>query len=168
MKGEICMKNLIVYSSKTGNTKKLAEALYEHISGPKEIFPVSEAPDPEGYTFVGAGFRIENGEPDAAMQEYLKKIIEDCQLFLFATHASQRGSETIKNAMKIARELPHGTRIVGEYECLGEVSESALEEAKKQQPVPAWVADAEAAKGHPDKEDIQEMLKLIESLDLPA
>lgn len=161
------MKNLIVYSSKTGNTKKLAEALYEHIPGEKEIFPVSEAPDPEGYTFIGAGFRVENGEPDAAMQEYLKKIIEDCQLFLFCTHASKRGSDIVKNALKVARELPRNTRVVGEFECLGEVSEDAIQKARQEQPVPEWVADAEAAKGHPDEEDIREMLKLVESLDLP-
>jgi len=162
------MKNLIVYSSKTGNTKKLAEALYEYIPGPKEIAPVSEAPDPEGYTFIAAGFRIENGAPDAAMQEYLKKIIEDCQLFLFCTHASRRGSEMVHNALKTARELPRHTRVVGEYECLGEVAEDVLEKAKQEQPVPDWVADAEAAKGHPDEEDIKELLKLMDSLDLPS
>ena len=161
------MKNLIVYSSKTGNTKKLAEAIYEHIPGPKEIFPVSEAPDPEGYTFIAAGFRLEGGEPDAAIQEYLKKIIEDCQLFLFCTHASKRGSDMVKNALKKARELPRNTRVVGEFDCLGEVAEDVLVKARQEQPVPVWVADAEAAKGHPDQEDIKELLKFIDSLDLP-
>ncbi len=161
------MKNLVVYSSKTGNTKKLAEALYDYIPGDKEIYPVNEAPDPSGYTFIAAGFRIENGEPDPAIQEYLKKIIDDCQLFLFTTHASKRGSEMVKNALSAARKLPHNARVVGEFECLGEVSEDALAEAKKQQPVPEWVKDAEAAKGHPNDEDIKEMLKLLDSLDLP-
>ncbi len=161
------MKNLVVYSSKTGNTKKLAEAIYGHIPGEKEIKPVSEAPDPEGYTFIAAGFRIENGEPDPAIQEYLKRILDDCQVFLFATHASERGSEVVKNAMKKARDLAKRARIVGEFDCLGEVPEDKLNEARQQTPQPEWVKDAEKAKGHPNDEDIREMLKLLDSLDLP-
>ncbi len=161
------MKNLVVYSSKTGNTKKLAEAIYEHIPEEKEIKPVSEAPDPEGYTFIAAGFRIENGEPDKEIQEYLKKILEDCQVFLFATHASERGSEVVKNAMKTARELVKRARVVGEFDCLGEVPEDKLQEARGQSPLPEWVKDAEKAKGHPNEEDIRELLKLLDSLDLP-
>ncbi len=31
------MKTLVVYSSKTGNTKKLASAVYESLKGEKEI-----------------------------------------------------------------------------------------------------------------------------------
>ncbi len=161
------MKNLIVYSSKTGNTKKLAEALYDYIPGPKEIAPVTEAPEPEGYTFIGVGFRLENGEPDKAAQEYLKKIIDDCQVFLFLTHACKRGSEMVKNAFKIARELPKNARIVGDFDCLGEVPEDILEELRKKDPVPEWVSEADAAKGHPNEEDIREMKQLIDSLDLP-
>jgi len=161
------MKNLVVYSSKTGNTKKLAEALYEHIPGEKQIAPVSEAPDPGDFTFIAAGFRIENGEPDPEIQEYLKKILDDCQVFLFATHASERGSDIVKAAMKKARDLAKRARIVGEFDCLGEVPEDKLNEARQQTPEPAWVKDAEKAKGHPDQEDIREMLKLIDSLDLP-
>ncbi len=161
------MKNLVVYSSRTGNTKKLAEALYEHIPGEKQIAPVSEAPDPGDFTFIAAGFRIENGEPDREIQEYLKKIVDDCQVFLFATHASERGSDTVKGAMKKARDLARRARIVGEFDCQGEVPEDKLNEARQQTPEPAWVKDAEKAKGHPDQEDIREMLKLIDSLDLP-
>ncbi len=161
------MKNLVVYSSKTGNTKKLAEAIYEHIPEEKEISPVSGAPDPEGYTFIAAGFRIENGEPDREMQEYLKRIIDDCQVFLFATHASERGSDVVKAAMKKARDLAKRARIVGEFDCFGEVPEDKLNEARQQQPQPEWVKYAEEAKGHPNEEDIREMLKLIDSLDLP-
>jgi len=161
------MKNLVVYSSKTGNTKKLAQAIYEHIPGEKEIKAVSEAPDPGDFTFIAAGFRIENGEPDQEMQEYLKKIIDDCQVFLFATHASERGSDIVKNAMKKARELAGRARIVGEYDCLGEVPEEKLEEARQQSPQPEWIKNAEKAKGHPDEEDVRELLKLLDSLDLP-
>jgi flavodoxin len=40
------MKSLVVYSSQAGNTLKLAEAVFEAISGEKKILPVDNALDP--------------------------------------------------------------------------------------------------------------------------
>ncbi len=161
------MKNLVVYSSKTGNTKKLAEAIYDYLPEEKEIYQVNHAPDPSDYTFVAVGFRIENGQPDKAAQEYLKKFIDEKELFLFATHASEPESETVKRAMNMAKELSKKAKIVGIFDCLGEVPEEVLSEARSQGPVPEWVKDAENAKGHPNKEDIERLIKLLNSLDLP-
>ena len=50
------MNSLIVYSSNTGNTKKLAQAVYDSLTGSKELYPITEAPDPAGYDFVALGF----------------------------------------------------------------------------------------------------------------
>ncbi len=160
------MKNLVVYSSKTGNTKKLAEALYEFLPEGKEIKPVAEAPDPNDYSFVAVGFWIKGGEPDPDAQEYLKKIQDEREIVLFATHAAPPESEHVKNAMRIAKELAHKARIIGTFTCLGEVPEDMLEAAKAKEPQPEWIKEAEAAKGHPDKQDIEEFLHLIEDLDL--
>ena len=46
------MKSLVVYSSQTGNTRKLAEAVFEGLTGDKALYPVEEAPDPSGYGFI--------------------------------------------------------------------------------------------------------------------
>ena len=43
------MKSLIVYSSQSGNTQKLAQAVYDSLTGPKEMYAVGEAPDPADY-----------------------------------------------------------------------------------------------------------------------
>ncbi len=161
------MRNLVVYSSKTGNTKKLAEAIYDYLPKEKEIYSIEKAPAPDDYTFVAVGFRIENGAPDKATQEYLKKFIDEKELFLFATHASSPESEEVKEAMNLAKELAKRARIVGTFDCLGEVQEDVLAEARKQDPVPKWVLDAEKAKGHPNEEDIERLIKLLNSLDLP-
>ena len=42
------MKALVVYSSRTGNTRKIAEAIAAVLPG-CEIHPVESAPAPEGY-----------------------------------------------------------------------------------------------------------------------
>ncbi len=160
------MKNLVVYSSKTGNTKKLAEALFEFLPEEKEIKPVALAPDPNDYSFVAVGFWIKEGEPDPDTQEYLKRIQDERELVLFATHAAPPESEHVKNAMRIAKELAHKARVIGTFTCLGEVPEDVLEAAKAEKPQPEWIKYAEIAKGHPDKRDIEEFLHLIEDLDL--
>ena len=46
------MKILIAYASQSGNTEKLARAIYDHMEGEKEICPVDQAPAPSGYDLV--------------------------------------------------------------------------------------------------------------------
>jgi flavodoxin len=43
------MKSLVVYSSQTGNTRKLAQAAYDSLAGQKEIHKVEDAPAPDGF-----------------------------------------------------------------------------------------------------------------------
>ena len=50
------MKILVTYSSKTGNTKKLAEGIYEGLGEmEKEILPMSEVKSLDAYDTVLAG-----------------------------------------------------------------------------------------------------------------
>ena len=46
------MKTLVTYMSQTGNTKKIAEAIYETISGEKEIKQLKEIDSLEDYDFA--------------------------------------------------------------------------------------------------------------------
>ena len=62
------MKALVVYSSKTGNTKKLAEALYSAVQFEKKLISISDNPDPTEYDFVAVGFWLQEGQPDPATQ----------------------------------------------------------------------------------------------------
>ena len=57
------MKACIVYSSCTGNTRKVAEALAE-TSG-IACFAVRHAPNPDDYDLLALGFWVRKGLPDA-------------------------------------------------------------------------------------------------------
>ncbi len=161
------MKSLIVYSSKSGNTKKLAEALYRHLSGEKELYPVADAPDPEGYNFVAVGFWLQGGQPDPASQKFLAKIEDGQDLYLFATHGAAVGSPHAENAMNSAKAIAAKGHVIATFSCPGKVSEKVLEMAAKKDPQPPWLADAPAAVGHPDETDIKNVVRLLEELDLP-
>lgn len=57
------MKICIVYSSITGNTRTVAEALAA-VSG-VPCFPVRDAPDPADYDLLALGFWVRLGQADA-------------------------------------------------------------------------------------------------------
>lgn len=161
------MKALVTYSSKSGNTKKLAEALYDALQFEKDLIPISDNPDPSEYDFVAVGFWLQGGQPDPATQDFLSKIGDKREVFLFATHGAARASDHVKNAIIKAKELAAPARICAVYSCPGEVAIGVLEKAAQKDPQPVWLADAPAAKGHPDEEDIRELLHLFNNLNLP-
>ncbi len=161
------MKSLIVYSSKSGNTKKLAEALFDHLSGEKELCATADAPDPAGYNFVAVGFWLQGGQPDPDSQTFLAKMEEGQDLYLFATHGAAVGSAHAENAMKGAKDIAKKAHIVATYSCPGQVAEKVLEIASKKDPQPPWLADAPAAAGHPDETDVKNVVRTLVELDLP-
>lgn len=150
------MKTLIVYSSKTGNTKKLAEAASDLIGGQKTLCPITEAPDSDGFDLVVLGFWLQAGKPDPKASEYLAKV-GGTALFLVATHGAAADSAHALNAMAHARTLAPSARIAGTFSCQGEVSPVFLEKARKKDPQPPWLGDAPTAVGHPDDTDIDHL-----------
>ncbi|MCK5071262.1 MAG: flavodoxin family protein [Desulfocapsa sp.] len=160
------MKSLVVYSSKSGNTKKVAEAVYNNIPDDKEIFAIGDAPDPAGYDFVAVGFWLQAGQPDPVSQEYFAKIGEGQDVFLFATHGAAVGSPHAEKAMDSAKSMVAKGHVVATYSCAGQVAEKFLEVAAKKDPQPPWLADAPAAVGHPDDMDLKHVARLIEELDM--
>ncbi|MFH1153748.1 MAG: flavodoxin family protein, partial [Pseudomonadota bacterium] len=50
------MKSLVVYSSQTDNTEKLAKAIFEELKGEKKMSSMDEAPPADGYDLVAVGF----------------------------------------------------------------------------------------------------------------
>lgn len=160
------MKALVVYSSKSGNTKKLADAFFGALQCEKNLVAIADNPNPADYDFVAVGFWVQGGEPDPATQKFLPKIGEK-EVFLFATHGAAKHSDNAKNAMNKAKELAAPARICATYNCPGEVNEKVLEAAAKKDPQPPWLKDAPAAKGHPDQEDIRELVHLLNELNLP-
>jgi len=157
------MKSLVVYSSQTGNTRKLAEVVYDTLSGEKEVYPTADAPDPENYDFIAVGFWLMAGRPDANTLEYLPKI-KDKPLFLFVTHGAAAGSNHANEAMDIAKSLVPEADIRGAFSCQGEVNPKVLEKMKAKPAPPVWLENAPAAAGHPNDTDIEKLKRLVSTL----
>ncbi|HOD70354.1 MAG TPA: flavodoxin family protein, partial [Deltaproteobacteria bacterium] len=53
------MKILVAYYTKTGNTKKVAEAIYEALDkNDKTLKPMKEIEDVQGYDLIFCGFPV--------------------------------------------------------------------------------------------------------------
>ncbi|MBU8848906.1 MAG: flavodoxin family protein [Desulfobacterales bacterium] len=158
------MKSLIVYSSQSKNTKKLADAIYDSLEGEKDIFPVDEAPSTEGYDLTFVGFWLMAGKPDPKSSEYLAKLGKEDRLFLFATHGAKAGSAHAGNAVNHATDLTNGSEIVDVFTCQGEVNPKVLEKVKQKPEPPVWIGDADQAVGHPNEDDLFALKKMITEL----
>jgi hypothetical protein len=138
----------------------LADAIYEIIPDEKIICNIDEAQDPSKFDRICLGFWLMAGKPDPKSQEYLKKISNQ-KLFLFATHGASSQSNHAQQAMKTAKEMASEADIIGCYNCQGEVNPKVLEKAGSKPEPPVWLKDAPAAKGHPDKNDIEQLTQTL-------
>jgi flavodoxin len=69
------MKALVTYCSQTGNTEKLAQAIYEGIEqAEKDILLVKDAGDIEGYDVIFCGFPVQAHCVPEDMASFMKNI----------------------------------------------------------------------------------------------
>lgn len=116
------MTCLVLYSSVTGNTKKLAEAIYEQLDGQKAIHTIKEPVNFADYDLLLLGYWVKKGGCD----KLTKKIWENIhgkKIMLFGTMGTDVNSEAGKALMKrIEEALPKDNTIVGHFACQGEMS----------------------------------------------
>ncbi|SDG24511.1 Flavodoxin [Selenomonas sp. WCT3] len=153
------MKLLVVYSSKTGNTKKVAMAIGETLG--VEPVAVTDAPSPDDYDWIVAGFWVDKGTADAAMKAYLSKITNK-QVALFATLGAEPDSDHARQCLaNAAKLLGPGCTLTGQFICQGKVSDEMVSMMKKMFPeghphamTAERLARIEKAASHPDAEDL--------------
>ena len=119
------MKILIAYSSLTGNTKKLAEAL--HLELPNaDLCPISSAPNPDNYDLVFAGFWVEAENANKAMCTFLKRL-GGKPVALFATLGAYPDSQHAADSLKAAEaEIPNGN-VIDSFICQGRIDPMMIE-----------------------------------------
>lgn len=159
------MKNLIVYSSLTGNTQKVGEAIFEIMPEGTRISPVETAPAANEYDFVSVGFWVDKGTADKKTLEYIETI-RDRKVALFATLGAKADSPHAQECLeKVARLLDKSNALVGTFICQGKI-DPKLTEAMKNFPkghfhemtTERQALHNEAAK-HPDAKDLAEAQK---------
>ena len=154
------MKSLVVYSSRTGNTRKIAEAVAEALPG-CHLHPVEEAPQPEGYDLVAVGYWVDKGMPDDAAKKYMERI-KNSTVALFGTLGawpdSEHAAQCKVQGEALLTEPAQGNTVLGTFLCQGRVDPAVVSMMQKMannaHPMTEERrARLEEAAKHPDAED---------------
>jgi len=154
------MKVLIAYSSRTTNTRRLAEAIHIALPG-AELSPVTFAPNPDAYDMVFLGTWVENGTADEAAREYLAKI-KGKKVAVFTSLGDYPDSQHARDCQAAIEALVSaGNTLVDQFMCQGAI-DPALIEWMKELPKDHGYGPTEHrqklwkdGEGHPDDADIK-------------
>ena len=150
------MKALVTYYSETGNTEKLAKAIYDGIERvDKDIIPVTEVQSVDGYDLIFCGFPVIASSVPGKAEQFLKRIPEGKRVAIFATHGSLRGGPLAVTAFDYAMSLASKAKVIGTFGCRGKVKAKLIETLMKKPEHKAWAEEAQSsAVGHPDDADL--------------
>lgn len=148
------MKALVTYYSQTGNTEKLARAIYEAIHIEKEILAVEKVQNAKGYDIIFVGFPVQSHSVPAKLLSFFKGLPEGQKIALFCTHGSLRGGHLPKQALEHAISLASRARILGTFGVRGKVSPGIIDALKHQAEHQAWAEEAQGAAEHPSEADL--------------
>jgi flavodoxin I len=151
------MKVLVTYYSETGNTEKVAKAIYEGIQrAEKEILPIEEVANVDAYDLIFCGFPVHASSVPSKAQPFLKNVLKDKKLAVFSTHGSLRKGQLAVAAFDYAMSLASSAKVIGTFGCRGKVKSSLLEQLMKKPEHKAWAEEAQSASGHPDEADLED------------
>ena len=116
------MKVLVAYMSQTGNTKKVAEAIYDVIPQPKEIKRIEDVTSLEGYDLSFLGFPTHNFGPSNQVKTFLKTHVKDRTIALFITHMAPEDAPPLHGWIQKFKDAAVGANIIGVFDCQGQAS----------------------------------------------
>lgn len=150
------MKTLVTYFSKSGNTKKVAEAIYESLEGDKALLPIDDVSELDSFSLVFIGYPVHAHSVPYKVENFLKKIPAGKKIALFSTHGSLSGHRLSREALEHAVVLASQARILGTYSCRGRIALEALEILNKSPEHQEWTEMAASANSHPNEIDLDE------------
>lgn len=148
------MKALVTYYSQTGNTEKLARAIYDAIHFEKELLPIKDVQDSRGYDIIFVGFPVQAHSAPSAVHSFLKNLPERQPIALFCTHGSIRGGHLPKQAVEHAIGLASRTKVLGTFGVQGRVNPKLIDSLMQMVEHRAWAQEAQGAIDHPTDADL--------------
>lgn len=119
------MKGFIAYSSKTGNTKRMAQYLYDALKENRDLvfLDLKDKPDLSGYDYGLLGGWCDRALPDKAVMKALERAPKKLGLFLTlgAMPDSEHGARAMEGLKKCLAD--HEKESLGTYLCPGKVDE---------------------------------------------
>ncbi|MBN1830081.1 MAG: hypothetical protein JW884_13200 [Deltaproteobacteria bacterium] len=148
------MKVLVAYFSKTGNTKKVAQAIHDTLDVPTDMLSFDDVSFPDEYDLIFCGFPVHAHSVPPRVQTFISRLPKNKKVALFSTHGSRRNNQMARAAVEHAASLAIGRTVLGAFACRGQVDHALLDELTHKQEHEAWCNEARSADGHPNKGDL--------------
>ncbi len=158
----------IIFSSSTGNTKVLADAVREALPEEKcDYFGITGAEDLQS-ELIYVGFWTNMGNADNAALEVLAKL-RGKKIFLFGTAGFGGSEEYFKSILADTKKAVDASNtIVGEYMCQGKMPQSVRERYMKMKEQPEHpdnldmlIENFDRALSHPDADDLNRLKEAV-------
>jgi flavodoxin len=157
-------KTLVTFFSRTGNTRKVAEAIFEALDGDKTIKPIDEVSSLDDYGLVFVGFPVQSHSVPYPVEVFLKAIGAHKKIALFSTHGSLPGHRLAREAIEHAVILTSKAKVLGTFAVRGKLSLQALDVLAKSPEHQEWAEMAASANGHPNETDLAEAKAFARSM----
>lgn len=144
------MKTAVVYTSKTGNTRKVAEAIAGELPGEVVVGQLQDDPPIEGCDLVFLGMPVERFGAPKCVEPYVEEHCAGRPVALFVTHAAPEGEPELQPALEKCREAAGAAEIVGFFDCRGELDEKVRRIMLLIPGLRKFAKRAPEAKGQPD------------------
>lgn len=170
---------IVLYSSRTGNTKKLATEIFAMLPGiNKELKPLEEyRKDQETEVYV-LGFWIDMGYPNPEILDFLSGL-QNKKVVLFGTCGM--GQDPVYYDLlyrRAAQAVPEGNELLGMFLCQGRMPisvrrryEELYTEAEDKEKIARMLHNFDRAMIHPNKEDFDQarlfVNTIIDKLEVP-
>lgn len=165
------MKYAVVYSSLTGNTKVLADAVTEIL--PKGDVIYSGPPDAAAVKadVIFVGFWTDKGQCDEKTREFLKTVSFK-KIFLFGTAGFGADQSYFRKILfKVMNRFSDSNVLIGSFMCQGKMPASVREryvkmlaEKPEDKQAQMLIDNFDTALTHPDKRDIDNLKARIKEI----
>ena len=158
----------IIFSSRTGNTRKLADTIRGALPDARCAYfgePTSADPDAE---MIYVGFWTDKGKADESSSVFLKQL-RGKQVFLFGTAGFGGSEEYFNKILKaVQKDLHSSNTVIGSFMCQGKMPMSVRQryENMKKQPLhlpnlDAMIENFDKALSHPDADDLERLKQAV-------
>ncbi len=158
------MKALVTYFTQTGNTKKIADAIFHELKCDKNILPMTDVVSTEGYDIIFAGFPVWNFGPAEPAKKFIAERCSGKKTALFITHAMSPKTDDedinkrLSSILEKCREAAADTELTGIFNCQGELSSPIADFLMKSdnEDLKRFGAMRDLTIGYPKAEDISD------------
>ena len=160
------MKVLVAYQSVSGNTRKVAEAIFKEIKADKELKELNAVKDLKGYDLSFIGFPIHAYGPANEAKDFIEKHVTGKDIALFITHASTEDEPQVQSWLATCKIAASSANILGLFHCRGELAQNVADMmiGSKDPQLAAWADRRKETLGQPDRGRLKKARKFAKEI----